>query len=289
MSLQIQHFFDQPTFTYSYVIWDDQTNDAAILDSVMDYDAASGRAVYDSADELIAFVNEKLLRVNYIMETHVHADHLSAAPYLREKLGGKMVIGSEILTVQNVFGKLFNAGPDFPRDGSQFDVLLNDDDVLELSENIKIRAMHTPGHTPACMSYVVNDEAVFVGDTLFMPDFGTARCDFPGGSAETLYNSVMKLFQLPSETEVYLCHDYLPEGRTEYQYKTTIGEQRANNIHIGESNNKDEFIAKRTARDAQLAMPKLIMPSVQVNMRAGHLPPPEDNGVSYIKIPVNAV
>lgn len=287
MTAQIKTFFDEPTFTYSYVVSDPVTKKAAIVDSVMDYDHAAGRISYDSADAVIAYVREQGLEVEWILETHVHADHLSAAPYLREALGGKMAIGEHITTVQNTFGKLFNAGIEFSRDGSQFDQLFKDGDQFQIGE-LTAKAIHTPGHTPACMTYVIDDSA-FVGDTLFMPDFGTARCDFPGGDAETLYQSVQKLFALPEDTNLYMCHDYKAPGRDHYLNVTTVKEQKEHNVHVAQDLSKDDFIKMRTERDATLAMPRLILPSVQVNMRAGELPPAEDNGTQYIKIPINKV
>ena len=258
-----------------------------IFDPVLGYCAASGRTDTKAADLLIAYITEQGLKTKYIIETHVHADHLSSAPYLKEKLGGKTVVGAEIDAVQKVFGPIFNAGDTFKTDGSQFDILPKDGDILMLGD-MEVTAMHTPGHTPACMSYLVGD-AVFVGDTLFMPDFGTARCDFPGGSAETLYNSIQKLFALPDETRVFLCHDYKAPGRDQFKWESTIGEEKANNKHVGGGADMESFVKMRTTRDAELSMPKLILPSVQVNMRAGDMPPADDNGMTYIKIPVNAL
>ena len=289
MSLRpdVEVFFDEPTFTYSYVVSDPATGRAAIIDSVLDYDAASGRTSKDGADAIIAFVKSRGLDVDWILETHVHADHLSAAPYLKQQLGGKLAIGSNIRVVQDVFGKVFNAGSEFARDGSQFDHLFEDGETFQVG-SIKATAIHTPGHTPACMTYVIGD-AGFVGDTMFMPDFGTARCDFPGGDARTLYRSIQKVYALPDETRLFMCHDYKAPGRDEYAYLTSVGEQKAKNIHVRESVSEDEFVAMRTARDATLAMPRLILPSVQVNMRAGELPPAEDNGVRYLKMPIDAL
>ncbi|GHF17386.1 hypothetical protein GCM10017044_09700 [Kordiimonas sediminis] len=286
-SPKVTPFFDEDTFTYSYVVEDTATGKCAVIDSVLDYDPAAGRTSTRSADAVIAFVKEHNLDVEWILETHVHADHLSAAPYLRDALGGKMAIGEHITVVQGVFGKIFNAGTEFQTDGSQFDHLLKDGETFKVG-SIEAKAMHTPGHTPACMTYVIGD-AGFVGDTIFMPDFGTARCDFPGGDAETLYASIQKLFALPDETRLFMCHDYKAPGRDTYAYETTVGEEKANNVHVGVDKSKDDFIHMRTERDKTLDMPRLILPSVQVNMRAGHLPPEEDNGVSYIKIPVNAL
>ncbi|WP_406664199.1 MBL fold metallo-hydrolase [Gallaecimonas sp. GXIMD1310] len=278
-------FFDEATFTYSYVVQDPGSKAAVVIDSVLDFDPASGRTAFDSADAIIAFVERQSLEVHYLLETHVHADHLSAAPYLKEKLGGQLAIGEHILTVQEVFGKAFNAGSEFARDGSQFDQLLKDGDTLSFGATT-VQVFHTPGHTPACVSYLIGD-ALFVGDTLFMPDFGTARCDFPGGSASTLYQSIQKLFTLPDSTRVFLCHDYKAKGRDHYQGETTLGEEKRHNIHIHQGVSEADFVAMREGRDATLSMPRLILPSVQVNMRAGQLPPAEDNGVRYLKLPLN--
>ncbi|MFH1803315.1 MAG: MBL fold metallo-hydrolase [Pseudomonadota bacterium] len=280
-------FFDEATFTVSYVVRDPASASCAIVDSVLDYDPASGRTDTSSADTVIAFVRDHGLSVEWILETHVHADHLSAAPYLKEKTGGKMGIGANISIVQNVFGKIFNAGTEFARDGRQFDRLFVDGDVFSIG-GLAARAIHTPGHTPACMSYVIGD-AVFVGDTLFMPDFGTARCDFPGGDAHMLYQSVQKLLALPGETRMFMCHDYKAPGRDEYRWETTVAEERDKNIHIGGGTSEEEFVRMRQAKDATLDMPRLILPSVQVNMRAGELPPAEDNGIRYLKIPLNTL
>lgn len=289
-TMQVEGFFDANTWTLSYLVLDTASNHCAIIDSVLDYDPKSGRTRTESADKLIARVHELGATVDWLLETHVHADHLSAAPYLQEKLGGKLAIGEQITVVQNTFGKLFNAGTEFARDGSQFDSLLKDGDELAIG-GLKLTAMHTPGHTPACMTYVITDgqqTAAFVGDTLFMPDYGTARCDFPGGDARTLYRSIEKVLSLPEDTVLYMCHDYLPGGR-ELKYITSVAEQRANNIHIKEGVTENEFVQMREARDAGLEMPVLILPSVQINMRAGHFPPEEDNGQAYIKIPLNAL
>ena len=286
--MQVEGFFDSATWTLSYLVLDTHSNRCALVDSVLDYDPKSGRTSTESADRLIARVRELGATVDWLLETHVHADHLSAAPYLQEQLGGKMAIGEQITLVQNTFGKLFNAGTEFARDGSQFDRLLKDGDELAIG-GLQLTAMHTPGHTPACMTYVVTDgsqNAAFVGDTLFMPDFGTARCDFPGGDARTLYRSIQKVLSLPEDTVLYMCHDYQPGGR-ELQYISSIAEQRAANIHVREGVSEDEFVQMRETRDAGLEMPVLILPSVQINMRAGHFPPEEDNGVAYIKIPLN--
>ncbi|MEQ1682727.1 MAG: MBL fold metallo-hydrolase [Burkholderiaceae bacterium] len=293
-SLQVEGFFDPGTWTVSYIVLDKETKQCALVDSVLDYDPKSGRTSHASADLLIARVRELGATVQWILETHVHADHLSAAPYLKEQLGGKLGIGEHIKTVQNVFGQLFNAGSDFARDGRQFDHLFADNEGFKIG-NRQARAMHTPGHTPACMTYVVSagdglDKtlAAFVGDTLFMPDYGTARCDFPGGDARTLYRSINKVLSLPPETLLYMCHDYQPGGR-EVQFVSTVADERAKNVHVRNGISEEEFVAMRHARDATLGMPTLILPSVQVNMRAGQLPEPEDNGTRYIKIPLNAV
>ncbi len=283
----VQAFFDAPTFTVSYVVTDPATKACAVIDSVLDYDPASGRTSKESADEIIAYIREHGLSLEWIMETHVHADHLSGAPYIQDALGGKLAIGSEITTVQDVFGKIFNAGTQFQRDGSQFDHLFQDGDTFTIGE-LEACAMHTPGHTPACMTYLIGD-AAFVGDTLFMPDFGTARTDFPGGDARTLFRSIKKVLALPPETRLFMCHDYKAPGREDYRWETTVAEERANNIHVHDGVSEDEFVSMRESRDATLDMPRLILPSVQINMRAGQLPPPEDNGQRYIKIPLDAL
>jgi glyoxylase-like metal-dependent hydrolase (beta-lactamase superfamily II) len=283
----VKAFFDEATFTVSYVVVDPPGKTCAVIDSVLDFDPASGRTHKDAADAVIAYIEHENLKVEWILETHVHADHLSAAPYLKQKLGGKLGIGFNITVVQNTFGKVFNAGTDFARDGSQFDHLFTDNETFSIG-NIKARAIHTPGHTPACMAYVIGD-AAFVGDTLFMPDYGTARCDFPGGDARQLYRSIHKLFALPPETRLFMCHDYKAPGRDEYRWETTVAEERATNIHVRDGISEDEFVAMRTKRDATLDMPRLILPSVQINMRAGHMPPAEANGVRYLKLPVDAL
>ncbi len=292
--MQVEGFFDAATWTVSYLVLDRETKQCALIDSVLDFDPKSGRTDTASADRLIARVRELGAQVQWILETHVHADHLSAAPYLRQALGGKMAIGSHITTVQQVFGKLFNAGVDFARDGRQFDHLFDDEEAFAIG-GLQARALHTPGHTPACMTYVISsgsgvelDIAAFVGDTLFMPDYGTARCDFPGGDARMLYRSINKVLSLPPQTQLYMCHDYQPGGR-EVQFVSTVAEERAHNVHVRDGISEDAFVAMRNARDATLSMPTLILPSVQVNMRAGELPPAEDNGVRYLKIPLNAV
>lgn len=285
-SMQIEAFFDEATSTVSYIVLDRSTQACAIVDSVLDYDPKAGRTSTQSADRLIARVRELGARLEWILETHVHADHLSAAPHLHAQLGGQLGIGAHIVTVQKVFGSLFNAGDDFARDGRQFDRLFADGDSFTIG-SLTARALHTPGHTPACMSYVIED-AVFVGDTLFMPDYGTARCDFPGGDARTLYRSVRRLLSLPPATRLFMCHDYPPGGRAP-AWESTVAEQRAQNIHVHDGIAEDDFVAMRTARDATLDMPVLILPSVQVNMRAGHLPEPEDNGTRYLKIPLDVL
>ncbi len=278
-------FFDEPTFTYSYVIQDPESNHCAIIDSVLDFDYAAGKTATESAEAIVKFVTDNGLNVDWILETHVHADHLSAAPWLQEKTGAKTGIGAHITTVQDTFGKAFNAGTEFARDGSQFDALFNDGDSIRIG-NLEGRAIHTPGHTPACMTYVFGD-AAFVGDTLFMPDYGTARCDFPGGDARTLYRSIQKVFTLPGETRLFMCHDYKAPGREEYAYETTVAEERKHNVHVKTGISEEDFVRMRTERDATLDMPRLILPSVQVNMRAGHMPAAEDNGQVYLKVPIN--
>ncbi|MDR2306458.1 MAG: MBL fold metallo-hydrolase [Paucimonas sp.] len=287
-NLHVEEFFDKATWTISYLVMDGETRQCALIDSVLDYDPKSGRTCTASADKLIARVEALGAKVQWILDTHVHADHLSAAAYLKEKLGGSIAIGAQITQVQKVFGTLFNAEPGFARDGSQFDVLLVDEEGFRIG-NLHARALHTPGHTPACMSYMVEDAgeiAVFVGDTLFTPDYGTARCDFPGASARTLYHSIRRLLAFPDQTRLFMCHDYLPGGR-ELRHVTTVAEQRAENIHIREGVSEDDFVRMREARDATLDMPVLILPSVQINMRSGQFPEPEENGVSYLKIPLN--
>ncbi len=286
MQAQVKAFFDPATWTVSYVVFDAPGGHCALVDSVLDYDPKSGRTRTDSADQLIAFVREQNLMVDWILETHAHADHLSAAPYLRKHLGGKIAIGGKITQVQNVFKGIFHLEPEFATNGSQFDHLFEDGATFAIG-SLQAQALSVPGHTPACMAYQVGD-AVFVGDTLFMPDVGTARCDFPGGNAHTLYQSVRKLLSLPAETRLFMCHDYPPEGR-EAQWECTVADQRARNIHVHDGVSEAEFVAMRTKRDAGLSMPVLILPSVQVNIRAGELPPPEANGVSYLKIPLNAL
>jgi glyoxylase-like metal-dependent hydrolase (beta-lactamase superfamily II) len=289
-NLHVEGHFDPATWTVSYIVLDTGTRQCALVDSVLDYDPKSGRTSHASADRLIARVRELDASVQWILETHVHADHLSAAAYLKQQLGGQLGIGQQITTVQKVFGGLFNAGSDFPRDGRQFDHLFSDDEAFRIG-GLQARALHTPGHTPACMTYVVGDATqtvAFVGDTLFMPDYGTARCDFPGGDARTLFRSINKVLSLPPETRLYMCHDYQPGGR-ELQFVSTVADEREHNVHVRNGISEEEFVTMRHARDATLDMPTLILPSVQINMRAGQLPEPEANGTRYIKIPLNAV
>ncbi len=293
-NLLVEGHFDPATWTVSYIVMDRRTRQCALVDSVLDYDPKSGRTSHDSADRLVARVRELGATVQWILETHVHADHLSAAPHLKQALGGRLGIGGRITTVQRTFGDLFNAEPGFARDGRQFDHLFQDGERFQIGE-LTATALHTPGHTPACMTYVVSDDtgaqpdtAAFVGDTLFMPDYGTARCDFPGGDARTLYRSIQKVLSLPPATRLYMCHDYQPGGRS-VQYVSTVADERAHNVHVRDGISEDAFVAMRQARDATLSMPTLILPSVQVNMRAGHLPEPESNGMRYIKIPLNAL
>lgn len=282
----VKTFFDDATFTATHVVTDPATRHSAIIDSVKDYDPKSGRTDTKSADAVIDYVKSEGLVVDWNLETHVHADHLSAAPYLKDKLGGKIAIGSKIDVVQGVFKSVFNAEPDFATDGRQFDRLFADGETFKIGE-MEATVMHTPGHTPACATYVIGDVA-FVGDTLFMPDFGTARCDFPGGDARQLFKSIRKILALPPETRLFMCHDYGPGGR-EYRWETTVAAERAENIHVKDGTSEDDFVKMRTERDKQLSMPVLILPSVQVNMRAGELPPPEDNGTRYLKIPLDAL
>ena len=279
-------FFDEATNTVSYVVADKTSSRAAIIDPVLDFDAASGRTSTDSADELIAFVRERDLRLDWILETHVHADHLTAAPYLREQLGGRIGIGENVIAIQETFKSVFNIA-DLETDGRQFDRLFAADDVFNVGD-IEARVIYTPGHTPACITYVIGDSA-FVGDTLFMPDFGTARTDFPGGDAAALYDSIQQIFALPGDTRLFMCHDYKAPGRDEFAWETSVTEQRASNIHINDSVSRADFIAMREKRDSALGMPKLILPSIQVNVRAGDLGPAEDNGVRYLKIPIDAI
>lgn len=283
---RVTAFFDEGTYTVTYVVRDPGGTACAVIDPVLDYDPKSGRTATRSADRVIDHVREHGLEVHWILETHVHADHLTGAPYLREALGGRVAIGARVTAVQETFGTLFNVEPSFARDGSQFDRLLSDGDRLSVGA-LTVEVMETPGHTPACLTYVVGD-AAFVGDTLFMPDFGSARCDFPGGDARQLYRSVKRILALPPETRLFMCHDYAPGGR-DYAWETTVAEERRANIHLRDGIDEDSFVSMRTERDKQLAMPVLLLPSVQVNMRAGAFPPAEDNGVSYLKLPLDAV
>lgn len=279
-------FFDEATFTASYVVHDPSTGRAAIIDPVLDYDAASGRTATKNADRILDYICDNQLGVDWILETHVHADHITAAAYLKEKTGGKVGIGDRVGAVQKVFAGIFNTGDSFATDGRQFDRLFADGAAFKLG-SLEARVMHAPGHTPACVVYVIAD-AAFVGDTLFMPDFGTARCDFPGGDAQILYNSIQKILALPDQTRVFTCHDYKAPGRDEFAFEASVKEQRDNNVHIAGAS-QGEFVSMREERDAKLSMPKLILPAVQVNMRAGQFPPAQSNGVSYLKIPVNAL
>ena len=285
MTPEVKAFFDEATNTVSYVVRDPSGSACAIIDSVLDFDYASGRTDTRSADEVIAYVRAHALEVQWLLETHVHADHLSAAPYIQDKLGGKIGIGDRIKIVQDTFGKVFNEGTEFQRDGSQFDRLFEEGDSFMIGQ-MRGDVLHTPGHTPACLTYVIGD-AAFVGDTLFMPDFGTARCDFPGGSSEVLFNSIQKILTLPDETRVFVCHDYKAPGRDEYAWETTVAAQKTGNIHVGTGKDRDGVVKMRDARDAQLAMPKLIIPSLQVNMRAGQMPPADEKGDVFLKVPVN--
>ena len=286
MTPTVQSFFDPATWTVSYVVYEQEGSVCAIIDPVLDYDPKSGRTRTTSADKLISFVQEKNLQIEWILETHAHADHLSAAHYLKKKIGGKIAIGAAITNVQDVFKRIFHLEPEFRSDGHQFDLLLKDGETFAIGA-LTVEALSVHGHTPACMAYRIGD-AVFVGDTLFMPDVGTARCDFPGGDAHMLYRSIRKLLNLPAETRLFMCHDYPPESRSA-AWETTVAEQRAKNIHVHDGVSEEGFVQMRTERDATLQMPVLILPSVQVNIRAGEMPPPEDNGVSYLKIPINAL
>ncbi|CUI01173.1 MBL fold metallo-hydrolase [Leisingera aquaemixtae] len=287
MTPAVKAFFDEATNTVSYVVREPEGTACAIIDSVLDFDHAAGRTSTASADAIIAWVKAEGLRVEWILESHVHADHLSAAPYLQEQLGGKIGIGDRITVVQDTFGKIFNEGTEFQRDGSQFDQLFREGDSFMIGQ-LRGEVLHTPGHTPACLTYVIGD-AAFVGDTLFMPDFGTARCDFPGGSSADLYNSIQKILTLPDETRIFVGHDYKAPGRDDYAWETTVGEQKALNVHVGEGRSIEEFVQMRDARDATLGMPRLILPSLQVNMRAGQMPEPDEQGDVILKIPVNKI
>lgn len=284
---KIQGYFDNNTHTITYVVTDPNSRNCVVIDPVLNYRANAVRTSSTSADEVVDYIKDRKLELSLILETHVHADHISAAPYLKKELGGKIAIGAHIPKVQKAFRGVFNAEEAFETDGSQFDLLIQDGEKIDIGA-MTLMALHTPGHTPACMTYIIED-AAFVGDTLFMPDYGTARCDFPGGNARDLYRSIQKLYALPASTRVFLCHDYLPKGREAYQWETTIEEQKKSNIHISQSVTEDEFVAMRDARDATLDVPDLILPSVQLNMRAGYFPPPEDNGIRYLKLPLNTI
>ncbi len=284
---KITAFFDEPTFTVSYIIADEASGCAAILDSVLGFDPASGRTNTKSADEILSHINKNRLKIQWILETHAHADHLSAAQYLKGHLGGKVSIGCGITNVQKTFAGIFNLGPEFSCDGIQFDHLFEDGERFDLGR-LTFQVMASPGHTPGCVTYCVGNNA-FVGDTLFMPDFGTARADFPGGDAKTLYRSIRKILALPENTRLYMCHDYKAPGRNEFAWVSSVAEQRKNNIHIHDGISEEEFVAMRTARDKTLCVPRLILPSIQININAGEMPDPEDNGVSYLKLPLNTV
>ena len=285
-NLHIKGFFDDQTSTISYVVHDNIEKKCAVIDSVLDFDYSSGDIDYVNADKIISYVDQNKLNVEWLIETHVHADHLSASPYIQKRLGGKIGISEKISDIQNIFGKTFNAGTEFQRDGSQFDKLFKDNDKYKIG-NINCKVINTPGHTPACTAHVIGN-SIFVGDTLFMPDLGSARADFPGGDARQLYRSIQKILSYPDETRIFVCHDYPPSSR-EVKWSTTVGEQKENNVHVKTSILEDEFVKIREARDKTLNMPKLIIPSIQVNMRAGNLPPPEDNGSVYIKVPINSI
>jgi glyoxylase-like metal-dependent hydrolase (beta-lactamase superfamily II) len=287
MKPEVTAFFDQDTYTVTYVVRDPAGRDCVIIDSVLDFDQAAGRTSTASADKVLEFVRQNDLNVAWILETHAHADHFSAAAYLKAKTGAKTATGSEFGQVQATFAKIFNLGEGFAAKGEQFDRLLADGEQLTVGE-MRIQAMHTPGHTPSCMTLLCGD-AAFVGDTLFMPDYGTARADFPGGDAATLYRSIRRILELPSDTRLFMCHDYKAPGRDEFRWETTVAEQRARNIHIHDGVSEEDFVAFRQERDAQLSMPKLIIPSIQVNIRAGEMPEPEDNGTRYLKVPLNTL
>ena len=282
---RVEHFFDEATSTFTYVVSDAETGLAAVIDPLLDLNYASGTLSTRSADGVVQHIRAHNLSLQYILETHIHADHLSSAPFIREQLGGEIVIGSQITAVQETFATIFAEGDSFRRDGSQFDLMLSDADTLTFG-GLEVRALHVPGHTPACMAYLIGD-ALFVGDTLFMPDAGTARCDFPGGDARSLYESCQRLLELPDDTRVFVCHDYQPGGR-DIAFESTVAEQRAQNIHVGAGISADDFVAMREARDADLDMPTLILPSLQVNMRAGNLPPVDASGRLFLKVPINA-
>ena len=282
--MKIQHFFDDQTSTLTYVVYDEETKTGVVIDTVTDFDPSSGRTGNGSSDKVAGFIDKLGLTIPYVLDTHAHADHFTGLPYFKERYACKTVIGKHITEVQAVFRDVFNLGQDFPVDGSQFDVLLQDGETLDAGP-FAIRAIHTPGHTPACLTYQIGD-ALFVGDAIFMPDFGTARCDFPGGSGEVLYDSIQKLYALPDETRIVTCHDYMPGGR-ELRYQSTVGEQKKSNVQLKGDTTREDYVAFRKQKDAGLSLPKLILPSLQVNIRAGHLPEPEENGMSYLKIPLN--
>ena len=286
MQPDIEAFFHEPTFTFSYVVSDPESGECAIIDSVLDFDPKSGRTSSEAADRITAFIADKGLETKWILDTHVHADHLSGASFLRDRLDVPIGIGEHVKEVQATFKDVFNAEPGFATDGSQFDHLFQDGESFAVG-NLSLSVMHTPGHTPACLTYLVAD-AAFIGDTLFMPDYGTARADFPGGDAHVLYRSMRKLLALPPQTRLFMCHDYMPNARP-LAWESSVANQRAENIHVHDGISEDEYVTMRNARDETLAMPALLLPSVQVNMRAGRLPPPEDNGISYLKLPLNAV
>lgn len=285
--MHIEAFFDKATFTVTYIVSDESARVCAIIDPVLDYDAASGRTSSAQADRVISYIRERDLRLEWILETHAHADHLSAGKHIKSVLGGRLAIGAHIVDVQKIFRDIFNLGESFHPDGSQFDHLFQDDEAFTIG-GLTGRVVHTPGHTPACSTYVIGD-AAFVGDTLFMPDYGTARADFPGGDARTLYRSMRRIMEFPNDTRIFTCHDYKAPGRAEFAWVSTVKEQRAANVHVRDGISEDEFVAMRTARDKTLGMPRLILPSIQINIRGGELPPTEDNGISYLKIPLNAL
>ena len=284
-NFKIKGFFDEETSTISYVVYDMTSKKCAVIDSVLDFDFSSGTIDYHNAEKIISFIEKMKLDLEWLIETHVHADHLSASPYIQKKLGGKIGISEKISDIQNIFGKTFNAGTEFQRDGSQFDRLFKDNDEYKIG-NINCKVINTPGHTPACTAHVIGN-SIFVGDTLFMPDFGTARCDFPGGSSENLFSSIQKILSLPDATRIFVGHDYKAPGREHYAWETTVGEQKKKNIHIKSGKSKEDFVKLRDERDAKLAMPKLIVPSLQINMRAGNMPEPDEQGDVFLKVPIN--